>query len=63
MTEDHFLINMYVEAGRTNLMASASASAKRIEVRYAGGIIYVSPKDEEAFIRAICSYNVKVKVC
>ena len=47
----------------TNLMASASTSAKRIEVRYAGGIIYVSPKDEEVFIRAICSYNAKVKVC
>lgn len=50
----------------TSLMASASASAKRIEIRYADGIrkdfIHVSPKDEEAFIQAVCTYNPKVSV-
>lgn len=46
----------------TNLTASASASAKRIEIRHTGGIIYVSPKDEEKFIQTVCSYNPKVKV-
>ena len=46
----------------TNLTASASASAKRIEIQYVGGIIYVSPKDEDKFIQTVCSYNPKVKV-
>ncbi len=46
----------------TNWMASASASAKRIEIRAKGKVLYVSPKDEDAFIQAVCSYNPKVKV-
>lgn len=46
----------------TNLMASASASAKRIEIRAKGKVLYVSPKDEDAFIQTVCAYNPKVKV-
>ena len=48
----------------TSLMASASASAKRIEIRYVGGagVIYVSPQDEDKFIQTVCSYNPNVKV-
>lgn len=49
-----------------SLTASASASVKRIEIQYAGGgekkHIYVSPKDEAAFIQAVGSANPKVKV-
>lgn len=47
-----------------NLIASASASSKRIEIQYAGetGIIYVSPKDEDKFIQTVCSNNPAVRV-
>lgn len=44
----------------TNFMASASSSIKRIEIQYDGGIIYVSPKDEDKFIDLVCSYNPKI---
>lgn len=43
-----------------NLTASASASAKRIEICYAGGVIFVSPKDEDKFIQTVCAFNPKV---
>ena len=50
----------------TNLIASSSASAKRIEIRYVKGaekkVIYVSPKDEQTFIQTLCSYNPKINV-
>lgn len=44
-----------------DLTASASASARRIEIRYDRGSIYVSPKDEETFIKTVCSYNPNVQ--
>lgn len=43
-----------------NLTASASSSAKRIEIRYDGGVIFVSPKDEDKFIQTVCAFNPKV---
>ena len=45
----------------TTLTASASASVKRIEIRYDGGIIYVSPKDEDKFIQTVCSYHPELR--
>lgn len=44
-----------------NLIASASASVKRIEIQYTGGVIYVSPIDGDKFIQTVCSYNPKIK--
>ena len=46
----------------TSFIASASASTKRIEIQYSGGVIYVSPKDEEKFIQTVCFYNPNVKI-
>ncbi len=49
----------------TNLIASSSASAKRIEIQYVSGvekkIIYVSPRDEDTFIQTVRSYNPKIQ--
>lgn len=49
-----------------NLTASASACVRRIEVQYVSGgenrLIYISPKDEAAFIQTVCSYNPNIKV-
>lgn len=45
-----------------SLIASSSASVKRIEIRYGGGVIYVSPKDEDAFIKTVFSYNPNIEV-
>lgn len=48
---------------KSTILSSPALSAKRIGLRYGKrNWVYVSPKDQEDFIRALCSINPEIQI-
>ncbi len=67
MTTSRIPVASVVSLKKTkSIIASSSASVKRIEVafiyRNCRREIFISPKDEDGFLKQVCSYNPNIKV-